>query len=118
MCVCPCLCVPVVPPQRLAAGSFTETLKFLFRLLTGTELSVTQYGKPLPVTFRYAMDTLVRWKEASGLGTQPFTKVFMTGDNPPGDVRGANNAGGCGRMSLRTDLVVSLLCGAAAVAAV
>ncbi len=79
--------------QRLAAGSFTRTLAFLFQELTGTPLVYQEYGKPLPVTYSYAMATLRRWKASLGLGDEPFTSVFMVGDNPRADVRGANTAG-------------------------
>lgn len=84
--------------QRLAAGSFTQTLQYIFKQLTGQELQIQQFGKPLPVTFSFAMDTLMRWKQSNGMGADPFTKVFMVGDNPRADIRGANTAGASCRL--------------------
>jgi ribonucleotide monophosphatase NagD (HAD superfamily) len=79
--------------QRLAAGSFTQTLTYLFKELTGETLKIQGYGKPLRLSYEFAMQTLVKWKAQCGLGTEPFSDVFMVGDNPKADVRGANSAG-------------------------
>lgn len=76
------------PVPRFAQGAFTDTLSFLFHRLTGQQLRVTQYGKPHAVTFDFAWDTLAR----QGKGAAP-SRVFMIGDNPRADVRGANAAG-------------------------
>ncbi len=97
-------------------------LQFLFKEATGVELKVSEYGKPLPVTFNFALRTLSAWStlrrshEPASLGSsavstsavstsaagtsaadaaaaRAFRRVFMVGDNPRADVRGANNAG-------------------------
>lgn len=82
------------PVPRFAAGSFTRTLSYLFQELTGQQLQVQHYGKPLPVTFDFALSTLNRWRAKCGQGTtEPLTSVYMVGDNPKADVRGANAAG-------------------------
>jgi ribonucleotide monophosphatase NagD (HAD superfamily) len=92
-CVSHAWCRAVSCVQRLAAGAFTRTLEFLFHHLTGNRLVVQEFGKPLPVTFNFAMDKLLKWKAQCGFGDDPFSTVFMVGDNPRADVRGANTAG-------------------------
>jgi ribonucleotide monophosphatase NagD (HAD superfamily) len=65
----------------------------LFKELTGETLKIQPFGKPFRVTYEFAMQTLSKWKAKCGYGTEPFTDVFMVGDNPRADIRGANNAG-------------------------
>jgi ribonucleotide monophosphatase NagD (HAD superfamily) len=100
------------PVPRFAAGSFTTCLRHLFHLLTGSELVVKEYGKPLKVTYDYALQTLNLWRATAGAGAgagtgagaaevtaaavaglRPLRRVFMVGDNPKADIRGANAAG-------------------------
>jgi ribonucleotide monophosphatase NagD (HAD superfamily) len=77
----------------------------LFHQLTGKELIVHSYGKPLAVTFNYARRVLDAWRDSEHLGTgdqsaearadevPPLANIFMVGDNPKADIRGANAAG-------------------------
>jgi HAD superfamily hydrolase (TIGR01456 family) len=51
----------VYPVPRLAAGAYTVALRALWRATTGEELEVTQYGKPMKVTFDFALAHLARW---------------------------------------------------------
>ena len=51
----------VHPVPRLAAGAFTHALAALFKEVTGTALSVRQYGKPTGETFRFAEGHAARW---------------------------------------------------------
>lgn len=81
------------PVPRFACGAFVSCLKHLYSELTGSELKVTQYGKPFPVTFDYAKATLSSWAEAQ-YGAS-VDRVYMVGDNPAADIRGANRAGMC-----------------------
>ena len=72
-------------------------LRLLFRQLTGTDLHVQEYGKPLGVSFQYAMRVLEETRRAGfpgpGSDVAPLQRVFMVGDNPKADIRGANAAG-------------------------
>jgi len=78
------------PVPRLAGGSFTVALRALWRAQHGAELEVTQFGKPERRTFDFARSQLALW---SGLPTDAFSRIFMIGDNPRSDIRGANAAG-------------------------
>jgi len=87
------------PAPRLAGGSFTVALRALWRAQHGAELEVTQFGKPHKVTFDFARAQLARWAATMGGGGgggaagDGFRRIFMIGDNPRSDIRGANAAG-------------------------
>ncbi len=75
------------PSPRLTQGAFRAAVETLFERATGKHLDVTQVGKPSAISYRYA---------ATLLGTQSSVdhdKVYMIGDNPESDIRGANGAG-------------------------
>jgi HAD superfamily hydrolase (TIGR01450 family) len=95
---------------RLAGGSFTVALRALWRAQHGAELAVTQFGKPQQRTFDFARKQLARWAavragvaagggegngagESGGAEHDGFERIFMIGDNPRSDIRGANAAG-------------------------
>jgi HAD superfamily hydrolase (TIGR01456 family) len=75
------------PVPRFAQGSFHVCLAHLFRISTGNTLKQENFGKPFPVQFQFAEDILCRQAQAS------FDHIFMIGDNPTADIRGANSAG-------------------------
>ena len=84
------------PVPRLAAGAYLAALSTLWREVMGSELNITQYGKPSAATFTFARQQLSRW--ASRAAPTPsasiqFGSIFHIGDNPRADVRGANAAG-------------------------
>lgn len=134
------------PVPRLAAGSYTVALKAMWKAVTGGDLQVTQYGKPMKVTFDFAKQRLGVWAkqatvnqwhqnalvyaqtnlpnaEGGGSWAKPvasrpedivtsssatdeteisssspssihqFDKIFMVGDNPQADIKGANDSG-------------------------
>lgn len=107
------------PVPRFACGAFTECLKLLWRQSTGTELNVTQCGKPTKLTFDFAHQQLRDWAHylqehrfyegaagdhSSTAHEHPptrlspathvtFDHLFHIGDNPAADCRGALNAG-------------------------
>jgi len=75
---------------RLAQGAFLLALEHLFKQRTnGTELKVERFGKPHRSTLAFAEKLL---NEQSG-ENNGFYKIFMIGDNPPVDIRGANLMG-------------------------
>ena len=56
----------------------------------GTELEVIQYGKPSLLSFEYAKKVLDQ--QAKEFGVE-IDKYYMIGDNPTGDIYGANLMG-------------------------
>ena len=92
---------------RLTCGAFTECLRHLFQVSTGHELETTYFSKPEPITFRYAERQLLdiarrlhpdddTIQTAASEGAPPahvFDRIFMVGDNPAADIKGANQAG-------------------------
>ncbi len=98
----PAQCVPVFASNpdfvfagrhaapRLAQGAFTDTLKQLFFKSTGQELQVHQVGKPTAATYKFASDAL---QQLPGAVNSSLSNIYMIGDNPHADIRGANLAG-------------------------
>ena len=78
------------PAPRLAQGAFTDTLKQLFFKSTGKHLQVQQVGKPSETTYAFARRAL---EALPGAAASTPSHIFMVGDNPHADIRGANNAG-------------------------
>ena len=54
------------------------------------QLVTTQYGKPSAASFEFAIDILKQ--QANELGVE-MDKIYMIGDNPAGDILGANQCG-------------------------
>lgn len=69
-------------------------LQALYRRSTGEKLGVKWLGKPTRATFEFAQEQLVhtaehQWQsKVSGLD-----QIYMVGDNPEADIRGANAVG-------------------------
>lgn len=76
---------------RFAQGAFRLALERLYYELTGRPLQYTMFGKPELGQFRYA-ERMVR-EQARALRLGPPKRMFMVGDNPAVDIRGANRAG-------------------------
>jgi HAD superfamily hydrolase (TIGR01456 family) len=81
---------------RFTQGAFVEAFKSLFSNYNGgMDLKITYCGKPFKVQYEMAAKALAH--EASLLGFRHIdtSKVsyYGIGDNPPSDIRGANNAG-------------------------
>ncbi|KAI1845095.1 hypothetical protein JX266_008642 [Neoarthrinium moseri] len=80
---------------RFAQGAFREALKGVWAYATRgkAELQYTIIGKPTEATYAYGEKTLHLWNERLGeeLGLNRKIKtVYMIGDNPESDIRGAN----------------------------
>jgi HAD superfamily hydrolase (TIGR01456 family) len=83
---------------RLGQGGFREALEGTWAAITGgpaqgVELVKTVVGKPYALTYRFAEKQLLR-NRARLLNNEnlpPIKKVFMIGDNPESDIRGANS---------------------------
>lgn len=88
------------PQSRLGQGGFRAALQGVWDEVTdGAKLPKLVIGKPTRTTYLYAEKALnaYRHKMFSGtspLGEQPvpqLKKVYMVGDNPESDIRGAND---------------------------
>jgi HAD superfamily hydrolase (TIGR01456 family) len=69
---------------RLAFGPYTLALKTIYNKLYGEDMHINMCGKPERITFEYAKI------EAQKLTRTPIGNCYMIGDNPEGDIRGAN----------------------------
>lgn len=83
---------------RLGQGGFREALEGVWAAVTGgpakgVELQKTVIGKPYQGTYEFAERQLLRNRMrffgADDLG--PLKTVYMVGDNPESDIRGANS---------------------------
>ncbi|ODA83141.1 hypothetical protein RJ55_01651 [Drechmeria coniospora] len=88
------------PVNRFGTGAFVEALKGVWSAVTSGagELRFNALGKPSKFTYDYAHDRLLHYYSdmcptagASGGRTkQSLRRVYMIGDNPESDIRGAN----------------------------
>lgn len=83
---------------RLGQGGFREALEGTWAATTGgpasgVELLKTVIGKPCQGTYEFAERQLVRNRSRifGGETVHPLRKVYMVGDNPESDIRGANS---------------------------
>ncbi|KAI8680001.1 hypothetical protein NCS57_00279800 [Fusarium keratoplasticum] len=91
------------PVNRFGTGAFMEALKGVWSMTTdGKELEYNALGKPSNYTYKYAHDRLLQYyhdmscnrgKSPSHDITKchPLRRVYMIGDNPESDIRGAND---------------------------
>ncbi|KAI0204276.1 HAD-superfamily subfamily IIA hydrolase [Astrocystis sublimbata] len=92
---------------RFGQGAFQAALAGIWRQITGgqAEMKRSTIGKPHARTYGYAERVLAKWRAAlleknksgAGVGSgtetggaQPLNRVYMVGDNPESDIRGAN----------------------------
>ncbi|GAW22472.1 hypothetical protein ANO14919_120090 [Xylariales sp. No.14919] len=86
---------------RFGQGAFQAALVGIWNQITGgkAELRRSTIGKPYPRTYGYAERVLSQWRgellrrsgrEDPKSEAQPLTRVYMVGDNPESDIRGAN----------------------------
>ena len=78
---------------RLGAGSFKHVLENVYSHIHSNELKQVLYGKPMRTSFDYVTRLLEKQKESFG-HTNPLQTLYMVGDNPDTDIKGANDAGG------------------------
>ncbi|KAL0937354.1 uncharacterized protein CTRU02_207085 [Colletotrichum truncatum] len=82
---------------RFGQGAFQAAVAGVWSQVTnGVELQRTVFGKPFPTTYKYAERVLNSHRQAllgkSGKqGAAPLKTVYMVGDNPESDIRGAND---------------------------
>ena len=99
---------------RFGQGAFQAALAGIWNQITGgkAEMRRTTIGKPYPRTYEFAETVLAQWraallKKSGGRAattttngeeeageeeedTEPLARVYMVGDNPESDIRGAN----------------------------
>jgi HAD superfamily hydrolase (TIGR01450 family) len=76
---------------RHGQGILLHCLKEVFADIYGIEnIEYTQYGKPEELTFDYAEKLLLQKAIEQGVDISRF---YMIGDNPEGDIEGANRKG-------------------------
>ncbi|MCJ1309551.1 hypothetical protein MMC25_003211 [Agyrium rufum] len=88
--------------NRLGQGGFREALEGVWAAVTGgkekgVELKKIMYGKPYTVTYGFAEGILQSFREemleeknVGKGGSNTLKNVYMVGDNPESDIRGAN----------------------------
>eukprot|EP00298_Acanthocystis_sp_HF-20_P008365 c17637_g1_i1.p1 GENE.c17637_g1_i1~~c17637_g1_i1.p1 ORF type:complete len:356 (-),score=138.97 c17637_g1_i1:23-1066(-) len=76
---------------RFAQGAFLECLNALYHRSTGKHINFTFYGKPTKLSFEFAQKRLQEQLPHSAF--KNISTIYMVGDNPQVDVKGANNIG-------------------------
>lgn len=80
------------PWPRFGQGLMKHCLQSVFKELTGKDLKIYQYGKPEKIQYEYAEKRVLEISKK--LGYDDVSHMYMVGDNPAADIRGANRAGG------------------------
>ena len=102
------------PTPRFGLGAFSLAFQTLYKAYTGMAPVITHFGKPTALPFKSShlshhglcltcllltlhcrlVETLLQEQGESLNGEKrPLEQIFMVGDNPAADVRGARNAG-------------------------
>ena len=85
--------------SRLGQGGFREAVDGVWNALTGgpregAHLHKTVMGKPFKPTYDYAEKVLLRYRDSMyNPDSSRLKRVYMIGDNPESDIRGANTYG-------------------------
>ncbi|XVE68984.1 hypothetical protein DITRI_Ditri09bG0114000 [Diplodiscus trichospermus] len=83
-------------------GAFRIALESIFNRINPKGLEYVSYGKPNPFVFKNAEAILSQTQSSSSLdhsenngvcGSHPFETLYMIGDNPSVDIKGAQQAG-------------------------
>ncbi|KAK4775264.1 hypothetical protein SAY86_010199 [Trapa natans] len=84
------------PTKRLGVGAFRIALECIFNRIHNKPLQYTSYGKPNPFVFKNA-ETILRKIQLNDKNedaqSHSFETIYMIGDNPPVDIKGAKQAG-------------------------
>ncbi|XP_062092850.1 mitochondrial hydrolase YKR070W [Humulus lupulus] len=90
------------PSERLGMGAFRIALESVFNKIRHNTLEYVSFGKPNPFVFKNA-EAMLRQLQPSNhnvhllyngdSGSPPFKTLYMIGDNPFVDVKGAQQAG-------------------------
>ncbi|KAK6142206.1 hypothetical protein DH2020_000003 [Rehmannia glutinosa] len=81
------------PTERLGMGAFRIALESIYNRIYPNVLEYTSYGKPNPSVFRNAENVLMQVVPSTISpqinGQIPFKTLYMIGDNPSVDIKGA-----------------------------
>lgn len=75
---------------RYGQALFTYCFESMFEKQYGFKPEIKEYGKPHRNTFEYCKRALEEKAKAQGI---EISKFYMIGDNPSGDIKGANDMG-------------------------
>ncbi|KAK9154163.1 hypothetical protein Sjap_001643 [Stephania japonica] len=89
------------PSERLGMGAFRIALESIFNRIHHNALEYTSFGKPNSFVFKNAENVLKKLPPFSFIDSyadnlkkgQPFKTLYMIGDNPLVDIKGAKQAG-------------------------
>ncbi|CAI9778807.1 unnamed protein product [Fraxinus pennsylvanica] len=85
------------PTERLGMGAFRIALESIFNRIYPNVLKYTSYGKPNPSAFRTAENVLMQVvpqvSHPENGKQHTFKTLYMIGDNPSVDIRGARETG-------------------------
>ncbi|XP_060174479.1 mitochondrial hydrolase YKR070W isoform X2 [Lycium barbarum] len=87
------------PSERLGMGAFRIALESVFNAVHPAVLKYTSYGKPNPFVFNNAETVLMQVLQSCHNNhqvdgrKQHFKTLYMIGDNPSVDIKGARQAG-------------------------
>ncbi|KAJ0978189.1 hypothetical protein J5N97_013663 [Dioscorea zingiberensis] len=89
------------PAERLGMGAFRIALESVFNRTHDNPLEYTSFGKPNPFVFKNAEATLKQilsnvhhnQHTINEVKANSFSKIYMIGDNPSVDIKGAAEAG-------------------------
>lgn len=87
------------PSERLGMGAFRIALEGIFNCIHPNKLEYTSYGKPQPLAFKNAESVLKQVALSAYASSQrydrdySFKALYMIGDNPFVDIKGARQAG-------------------------
>lgn len=87
-----CLNIIIIWNKGFGQGMIKLCLQSIFKELTGKDLQIQQYGKPMKVTYDFCKKRLNELAAKNGI-TESVDRIFMVGDNPLSDILGAHNAG-------------------------
>ncbi|THG23683.1 hypothetical protein TEA_023045 [Camellia sinensis var. sinensis] len=97
-----CPVAAAFPAKRLGMGAFRIALESIFNRIHHSALEYTSFGKPNPFVFKNA-ETILRQIQASchddnvigieDMVSLDFKTLYMIGDNPVVDIKGAQQAG-------------------------
>ncbi|KAI7737291.1 hypothetical protein M8C21_032444 [Ambrosia artemisiifolia] len=93
----------VFPSERLGMGAFRIALENIFNSIHHKPLKYTSFGKPNPFVFKNAESILMQLQSLTSdadlnggyenMKSHHFETLYMIGDNPSVDIKGARQAG-------------------------
>lgn len=83
--------VSSLPPSFDSDTDKGQCIEALYKEATGGKpFKCTQLGKPYNATYEYATRVLTEWRALEHGIDEPPRAIYMVGDNPESDIRGAN----------------------------